>query len=128
MTDSRGHAGFARSGQVELELDEAVGEQAGFALTMAIPPIQLRFDVSSTVVIAALSRFLREHYRQTAFAELQLGSLDGLPVLLIKDDEHPDRFFVRVTGSGMIDIEIVDPVASDLVKAAADLADEVSTE
>lgn len=120
MTESWGHAEHARYGGVELELDEAIDADE-LALTVTFPSVQLRFTIPDVGVIEALSKFLRDHYGQTTGGELAVGTLDGLIVRLGKDDEHPDRFFLNTSASGMMSITIVDPVAADFVRAAEEL-------
>ena len=120
------HAACARSGQVELELDESVSEPTAYALTIKFPSVQLRFAIPDRTTTAALSQFLHGHSNQTVFAELQIGILNGVPVRVIKDSEHFDRFFMRAASEGMIDIEIVNPVTGDFVRAAKELAVEAA--
>jgi hypothetical protein len=118
---------LARTGHVELELSESADDgPLTYMLTLALPFVQLRFQITSPSAMQALSRFANDRYGRREFAEFQLGVLDGLPVLLIKDDEHPDRFFIRAMGKGMIDVTIVDPIASDFICAATDLAVEAA--
>ena len=63
---------------------------------------------------------------RTEYAELDVGTLDGMPVRLIKDDEHSDRFFIRAGIAGMVEVIIIDPIAADLVRAAESLAAEAT--
>jgi hypothetical protein len=118
---------LSRSGQVGLDLDESSDDgPLTYMLTLSLPFAEMRFKITGVAVAQALNRFVSEHYGRTEFAEFQLGDLDGLSVQLIKDDEHPDRFFIRAAGEGMIDVTLVDPIASDFVHAAADLADKAT--
>ena len=69
-----------------------------------------------------LSQFLTKYYQQTAFADLEIGTIAGLPVRIVKDSEYADRFFLVFAADGMIEITIVDPLAGDVVCAAEQLA------
>ena len=106
---------MARSGQVALDLDDSTddGPQT-YMLTITVPEVELRFEIASADATQSLSAFMGENYGSKASAELQIGVLDGLPVRIIKDDEHADRFFISAAGDGMIHLSVVDPVASDL--------------
>src|SRR2546423_15633838 len=117
----------ARSGQVALDLDESTddGPQA-YMLTLGVPGVELRFEIAGADATQALGAFMGEHYGRKISAELQIGILDGLPVWIIKDDEHPDRVFIVAARDGMIPVTIIDPVAGDLVRATKELAAEAA--
>ena len=118
---------LARCGQVELDLDESTDSgPLTYMLTLGVPNLELRFEVAGAHVTRALSMFMRENYGRKASAELQIGVLDGLPVRIIKDDEHADRFFIVAAREGMIYATVVDPVAGDLMRATEELAAEAA--
>ena len=119
---------MARSGRVQLELDVSGGNGTGaYELTLALPSVELRFEIPGADATKALASFVRACYGRTEYAALDVGTLDGMPVRLIKDNEHGDRFFVRAGGGGMVEVSIVDPVAGDLVRAAESLAAEAAS-
>jgi hypothetical protein len=125
---SWGLTAVARSGQVALDLDGSNDSgPVAYMLTVALPSIELRFELAGPDAMKVLSMFMRENHGQKRFAEMQIGVLDHLPVRLIKDDKHPDRFFIRAGQVGMIDVTIVDPDSADLARAAVELAAEVAT-
>jgi hypothetical protein len=114
---------LARMGQVSLDLDVSTGDEAPtYMLTLGLPGLELRFEIAGRDTTQALSAFMRENHDRKVSAELQIGLLDGLPVRIIKDDEHADRFFISAAREGMIDVTIVNPVATDLVRATEELA------
>ena len=119
----------ARSGQVALDVDNSVddGPQT-YMLTLAVPGVELRFEIPSADATQALSAFVGENYGRKVFAKMQIGVLDGLPVRMIKDDEHADRFFIIARRDGMIHVTIVDPVAGELVRATQELAMEAAAQ
>jgi len=113
----------ARSGEVALDLDESTDDRPRtYMLTLAIPGVELRFEITSADAARRLDAFMGENYGRKAFAELQIGVLDSLPVRIIKDDEHADRFFIIAARDGMIHVTLVDPVAGQLVRATKELA------
>jgi hypothetical protein len=110
-----------------LDLDDSTDDgPLTYMLTFALPSVELRFQVSSLDAVQAMSSFFRENYGQRKVAELEIGVLDGVPVRIIKDDEHLDRFFISAARGGMIRVTVVDPVASDLVRAMEELAAEAA--
>lgn len=117
----------ARCGQVALDLDDSTddGPQT-YMLTLAVPGVELRFEIAGADATDALSAFMGENYGRKASAELQIGVLDGLPVRIIKDDENADRFFIIAARDGMIHVTVVDPVAGELVRATKELAAEAA--
>ncbi len=118
---------MARSGQVDLDLDVSTGGgPVTYMLTLRLPCVELRFEIAGPAATQVLSEFMRENYGRKLLAELHIGVLDGLPVRIIKDDEHVDRFFISAAGDGMVYVTIVDPVAGDLVRATAELAAEAA--
>lgn len=118
---------LARSGQVDLDLDESTDDgPLTYMLTLGLPSVELRFEITGPDATHALSAFMRENHGRKVFAELQVGVLDGLPVWIIKDDEQADRFFMSAARDGMIHVTVVDPVAADLVRATEELAAEAA--
>ena len=118
---------LARCGQVDLDLDESIddGPQT-YMLTLCVPSLELRFEIAGPDATGALSAFMRENYGRKASAELQIGVLDGLPVRIIKDDEHADRFFIIAARESIMHVTVVDPVAGDLMRASEELAAEAA--
>lgn len=114
---------LGKFGTVELDLDESNDDgPKAYMLTLSFPSVEVRFEMASTGVVDALSRFVSEHYGRKDHAEFTIGHFHGCPILLVKDDRHPDRFFLRVVGDALIEITIVDPVTSDFVHAVCELA------
>lgn len=118
--------GCARCGQVELSIDESVDTPGIFEMEVCLPSVELRFRIDGPGAVVALSRFLRDQYQRTVFAEMQVGTIFGVPVRIIKDDEHADRFWLRAAAGSMIDVPIVGVVTNDLVRAAEELMAEIA--
>jgi hypothetical protein len=118
---------LARCGQVDLDLDESTGDgPLTYMLTLGIPSLELRFGIAGPDAIRAINAFMRQNYGRKASHELQIGVLDGLPVRIVKDDEHADRFFIIAGRESMIHVTVVDPVAGDLMRATEELAAEAA--
>jgi L-rhamnose isomerase len=118
---------LARSGEVALDLDESTDDRPRtYMLTLAVPGVELRFEIASADASRRLSAFMGDNYGRKASAELQIGLLDGLPVRIIKDDEHADRFFIVAARDGMIHLTLVDPVSGQLLSATKELAAEAA--
>lgn len=93
---------FGRCGNIEIEIDET---PTGNDVTLTLPEIQLRFSIGSLAVIVACCSFIEDHVGSIQFSEIEVGRLSEMSVFLIKDDEFPDRFFLRGTGeTGLFDI------------------------
>src|SRR5262245_48203230 len=58
------------------------------------------FELARPAGVRQLSEFLGKHLDQAGFAELAIGSFHGAVVWMVKDDEFPDRFFLRAGGGG----------------------------
>lgn len=119
---------FGCAGQVEISIDKSGTEPTIYEMTISLPSVELRFTIHGPDTALELSRFLSEHANRRAFAKQQIGSLCGMSLELIKDSEFADRFYLRATGSGMIDVSVVDPLTSDLIQAAIQLAHDITTE
>jgi hypothetical protein len=118
---------LARCGQVDLDLDESTDDgPQKYMLTIGVPSLELRFEIAGPDATRALRAFMRENYGRKTSAELQIGVLDGLPVRIVKDDEHADRFFIIAARESMIHVTVVDPVAGDLMRASEELAAEAA--
>jgi hypothetical protein len=118
---------LARCGEVDLDLDESTDDSPlTYMLTLGVPSLELRFEIAGPGATRALSAFMRENYGRKASAELQIGVLDGLPVRIVKDDEHADRFFIIAGRESMMRVTVIDPVAGDLMRASEELAAEAA--
>jgi hypothetical protein len=117
---------IAQSGQVELTLDQSTdADPPSHMLTLTLPSIELSFEIANLQILPDLAQFMSDHHGQQKSAELALGTLNGTPLRLIKDDEHPDRFFVVAAREGLIHLTITDPIAANLVRASAELNNEL---
>ncbi|MDB5335263.1 MAG: hypothetical protein JWN70_882 [Planctomycetaceae bacterium] len=88
------------------------------------------FQLVDRSTVHQLGVFLRTHAGRTAFADLVVGDFGGEMVRIIKDDEFPDRFFLRAAGGGaLIDFTFINGSADDfavaVVEAAAEFLDQM---
>ena len=74
----------------------------GWLLSIESPGWCFAFDIAGPTAVSDLDKFLRSSSGQTEFAELAVGSLGGVAVRFIKDDEFSDRLFIRVANGGFI--------------------------
>jgi hypothetical protein len=62
--------------------------------------------------------FLRDLSGSNQFSKLVVGSFVGAPVVLVKDDEFPDRFWLRAAREHqLVDFTLVGSDAADLIVA-----------
>ena len=84
------------------------------------------FGLSNRSDVDHIMAFLREHKGRLAYSKLEVGSLFNVPVLLIKDDEFADRFFLRSAGKGqLVNFTFVADELEDLLDATAQAAQDL---
>ena len=93
-----GAAAVGRAGQFEIEIDEPLDGGTPLLMSIGTRGWQFRFELAECATASLLLTFLREQSGQLKFSELLVGSFQGSRVLLIKDNEFPDRFFLRAIG------------------------------
>jgi hypothetical protein len=109
-----GLAGVGSAGHFDVEIDEALDDPNDVQMNISTPGWSFRFNVSARSDVPRMLSFLREQTGSLVFSELAIGSFSGGPVLLIKDSEFADRFWLRATGTGQM---------IEFVLAGRDLAD-----
>jgi hypothetical protein len=95
---SWGLAGVGRAGLLSVELDEAVSGRERWQISLDSPSWHVRFEAASPQALARMHGFLEQHGGQRCFAEDVVASIGGGRVLIVKDDELPDRFFLKLFG------------------------------
>lgn len=86
----------------DVEVDEAFDDPDDVQMTLTAPGWSFRFNLIDHSGVRKLRSFLQEHVGRLVFSELVVGSLHGTPVLIIKDDECADRFWIRAYGAGQL--------------------------
>ena len=101
QTTSIGLAAFGSCDGVDVSVDEEVlSTQSRWLLSVQNRNWSLSFEMLNRNSFDQLLNFLRANVGKTAFAELLIGTALGSPVLIIKDGEYPDRFFLKAFGDG----------------------------
>ncbi len=123
-----GLAALGCHGGITIELDEPVGHDGPWHLQIRGNKGWLfQFDVAGANAARGLSAFVKEHADKELFAECRVGSFQAADVVLVKDDEFPDRFWLRIRGAGqMAEVTIQDEDAVDLGKALDDLISDLA--
>jgi hypothetical protein len=116
---------LGRSGQIEIDVDQTCVGKEMFTLEISSRSWSLRCQIRQPEVIRVMASFLAEGKRDT----MTIGTLGGMPVLLRRDREFADRFFIVVASGGhgdrlqftvAGDSEVSD-LSTALLQAAADL-------
>jgi hypothetical protein len=117
----------ARSEDVELSVDESIATPTVYEMTISLRSIELRISIRALEDVSTFKQFLLDHCKRSVFAEMRIGTLLGVPIRIVKDSEFVDRFYLRATGIGMIEVILVDPISQDLVNAAVQLVADISS-
>jgi len=117
-TRSFGLAGVGRSGNISIDLDEPTNDDGPWRLQISGKGWEFVFDVAGPTVAHEATVFVREHSNREIFAEHRLGTFQTADVILVKDSELPDRFWLRIRGTGqMVEATIWDEDAPALLEA-----------
>lgn len=92
-----GCAAVGRSGDVGIEVDEAISGSECWQLSIDCPRFYLRFAIPQPSAVAGLCDFLAQHLDHPTGGELSLGTFGDSSVSIVKDDEFGDRFFLCVS-------------------------------
>ena len=100
MTESAktewGCVAIGRSGDVAIDVDQALSGPERWEMQIDLPRFHLRFAIPAPTVVAQFGDFLQCHLSRPTTGELPLGTLANANVAVVKDDEFLDRFFLRV--------------------------------
>jgi hypothetical protein len=100
----------------------------GWLLSVQSPVWCVEFELATPGTVGELSNFLRSHVGRADFAELPIGTLGGLAVRMVKDSEFDDRFFLRATGSSLVEFTVAGGMENDFARAVAEAAAEFDSE
>jgi hypothetical protein len=107
------------AGEVVVEVLAGAG---GRILSLETPSWSLDFQLPDGG-LAELAAFVRAYAGRAEFAECVAGSFFGQPVVLVKDDEFADRFWLRVCGNGQLaEFPLVGEVSGWFAAAIAEVA------
>jgi hypothetical protein len=122
-----GVVGIGRTDRFDVEIDEALDDsnEVRMEIMAKARGWLFRFALSSRDEPARILSFLQEHTGRFLFSELVVGSFHGAPVLLIKDNEFADRFWLRTTEAGqMVQFVLAADDLNDLTDAVAQAVQE----
>jgi hypothetical protein len=94
-------AACGQAGSVEIDFMSSVSPKEKWLCELRMSAVYLTFEVSGLSGMRAFSAFVERHAGRQKFKEERIGSFSGCEVFIIKDDEHPDRFFLRARGAGV---------------------------
>ena len=122
-----GLAALGRHGSIEIDLDEPITGDRPWRLQIGGKDWQFAFDVAGAKTARDLSAFVKVHAGRNVFAEHHIGSFQAADVVLVKDSELADRFWLRIRGEGqMAEITIQAEDAVALGKALEDLVSDLA--
>ena len=127
QANSYGLAALGKSGAFTVEvLDRRDG---GWLLSVESPAWCFDFALAGPGAVGELAAFFGSHAGREAFAELVVGSFGGTVVRVVKDDEFPDRFFIRAAGGGsLVEFTLVGGAAQEFAAPVAEAAAEFGAE
>ena len=99
-TSNFGLAAVGRSGGFTVEV--LARRDGGWLLSVEGPNWCCDFDLNGQASVADLARFLQRHAGREEFAEIVIGAIGGMPFRVVKDDESPDRIYLRASGGGSL--------------------------
>jgi hypothetical protein len=124
---SWGLAAFGRHGSIEVSLDEPVGHDGSWQLQISGKGWEFIFDLAGPDTARGLSAFVKDHADRKVFAEYRVGSFQTADVVIVKDSEFADRFWLRIRGGGqMAEVTIQDEDAVAFEKALEDLVSDLA--
>ena len=114
-----GVAAIGSAGRFTVEIIETTDNPAARLMSIEAGGWSLCFALVERGDAQVLS-FIREHTGRVVFSELAIGSFLGAPVVLIKDDEFPDRFYLRAYADGhLLEFVLVADALTEFTDAVA---------
>jgi hypothetical protein len=95
-----GVAATGTAGRFVIEILEIADGTAASLMSIEAGAWSLCFALDDDGNTAQILSFLREHTGRVRFSELVIGSFFDAPMVLIKDSEFPDRFWLRAFADG----------------------------
>jgi hypothetical protein len=122
-----GLAALGRHGRIQIHLDEPSTGDRPWHLQIGGKEWQFAFEVAGANAARDLSAFVKQHAGRSVFAEHHLGSFHTADVVVVKDSEFADRFWLRIRGEGqMAEITIQAEDAVAFGKALEDLVSDLA--
>ncbi len=100
--DQWGLAALGCHGNIEVHLDEPIGAASPWQLQLRGKGWQFIFDVAGASAVRDFAAFVKVHANRTVFAEHRVGLFQAADVVIVKDSEFADRFWLRICGSGQM--------------------------
>ena len=114
------------SGSWSVSIDETIAGPQQWFLQIEGPTIDLYCLFPSIALIDRLSNCLNGwiHRSETQPDSVELGTIDGVPFVLVRDNEYTDRVFIRTSGSSAtgVRLTIAGSDARDLATAFSQAA------
>lgn len=127
QADSFGLTALGKAGTFTVEVLYHPNE--GWLLSVESPAWCFEFALAHRGAVGELATFLHSHAGREQFAELVVGSIGGIVVRVVKDDEFADRFFLRAAGvAWLVEFTLVGGAAQEFMAAVADAATEFDAE
>jgi hypothetical protein len=95
-----GAAAVGKTSRFDVVIDEALEDASDIQMSISTRSWSFHFALSGRDDVARMLSFLREQTGRLVFSEIAVGSFHGARVLLIKDDEFAERFWLRAHGVG----------------------------
>jgi hypothetical protein len=130
MTDDIRHwglAGLGRHGEIAIDLDEPIDHDWPWHLQISGRGWEFVFDVAGPEVARSFLAFMRDHFGRDGFAELRLASFEAANVVIVKDSEFSDRYWLRIRATrGIAEVTIAGDNAISLLNALEDLVSDLA--
>ncbi len=114
-----GLAAYGRSGNIEVEVHESIGDEEAWELSVDTPSVNLRVRMPSPEIVGQIVAFLDED--RAVWAEMEVGHIGGATVLLVCDDPPTVRYWLKALPNiGFLELAFADDAAVDLRDAFRD--------
>lgn len=131
MSDSAhgyGLAALGRHRSIAIDLDEPIGHRGSWHIQISGRNWELVFNVTNESAAREFSAFVKQHANRKIFAQQRVGSFQETDVVIVKESEFADRFWLRIIGAGqMVEVTFVDEDAYALEKALDGLVSNLAT-
>jgi hypothetical protein len=96
--ENLGLLAIGSSGRWDVSIDETISGTARWFVQIEGPSLWLSLEIPSAEIISKWIQFLAQPQTKRTETEdrLGLGEAKGIPVTLVRDDEHQDRSFLIV--------------------------------
>jgi len=115
-----GATAVGRTSRFGVVIDEAIDDPNCVQMDITARGWSFRFSLSTRDDVSRILSFLREHTGSVVLSELVVGSFSDAPVLLIKDSEFADRFWLRAfRGDQMVEFVLAADDLTEFTDAVA---------